>query len=675
MKKGIQRRTAVSIFIVGILPIIVGTSFVYLQGRKELTESVGKDFARIAREIAGNIEIIIEQSVSSIRGLAISPLLRDAVRSANKAYAGKDEALIEKEIRQLDIQWVRTGNKDESLKKYLLNPAARYLLDIKKQTGEYAELFITDSRGALVASTDKTKYLYFGNEEWWQSAYNSGRGNIYISEIYLDPDRNQYLQSISAPIMDEEGNKLTGIIHALSKIERISHGVQKFRVGETGHAMLINSDGTILLCPIFPPNIHTVTDTLLKDIATAPRGWCIVKDNAHGGIDAIAGFAPVALTFDYGKNIFGGNKWYTFVSQSPEESYAPIRTLLKRTLLLLVFSVGILSAMGFWAARRIVRPIRILERSARIIGSGNLSHRIDIKTGDEIEELAKEFNRMVEKINQSYTELEKRVAERTEELKRGYQEMATVSRLKSDFLANTSHELRTPLNAILGFSEILQDSISGDLNEEQQEYVGYIHKSGKHLLALINDILNLSKIEAGKMEVKSAEFSMQAAIKEVQAIVNPMALKKRISMEVNIADNISNIIADKRMFEQIMYNLLSNAVKFTNDGGQIRVNALSNNYYLQVSVADNGIGIKKEDMELIFKEFTQVESSSTRKYEGTGLGLPLTKRYIEMQGGSIHVESEYGKGSNFTFRLPMDITSIGPAIPTSRLSEKTLEEL
>lgn len=225
MKKAIQRRTAVSIFIVGILPIIVGTSFVYLEGRKELTESKGKDFERIARDIADNTEIIIEQSVSSIKGLAISPVLRDAAKSANKAYAGKYETSIEKEIQQMDIQWFRTENKDESLKKYLLNPAAMYLLNIKKQTGEYAELFITDSRGALVASTYKTKYLYFGNEEWWQAAYNSGRGSTYISEIYLDPDKNQYLQSISAPIIDEEGSKPIGIIHALSKIERISHGV------------------------------------------------------------------------------------------------------------------------------------------------------------------------------------------------------------------------------------------------------------------------------------------------------------------------------------------------------------------------------------------------------------------------------------------------------------------
>ena len=672
MKKAIQRRTAVSIFIVGILPIIVGTSFVYIQGRKELTESVGKDFARIAREIAGNIEIIIEQSVSSIRGLAISPVLRNAVRSANKAYAGKDEASIEKEIQQLDIQWVRTGNKGESLKKFLLNPAAMYLLDIKKQTGEFAEIFITDSRGVLVASTGKTKYLYFGDEEWWQAAYNSGRGNIYISEIYLDPDRNQYLQSISAPIMDEEGNKLTGIIHALSKIERISHGVQKFRVGETGHAMLINSDGTILLCPIFPPNIHTVTDTLLKDITTAPRGWVIVKDNAHGGVDAIAGFAPVSAISQISEKAFGGNKWYIFVSQSPEESYASIRTLLKRILLLLVFSVGILSAMGFWAARRIVKPIHILQHGARIIGSGNLSHRIDIKTDDEIEELAREFNHMVEKINQSYTELEKRVAERTEDLKRSYKEMEDVSRLKSEFLTNMSHELRTPLNSIMGFSEMLYEGLCGELTERQKEYAEYIHKSGRHLLALINDILDLSKIEAGKMEIKPAEFSVPAAIKETQAIINPMAIKKKISIEVNIAENISTIVADKRRFEQIMYNLLSNAVKFTREGGYIKVNAMSNNYYLQIAVIDNGIGIKSEDMDLIFKEFQQADNSLSRKQEGTGLGLALTKRYVEMQGGSISMESEYGKGSNFTFRLPVNITGTGTATHSESLPDKFL---
>ena len=311
--------------------------------------------------------------------------------------------------------------------------------------------------------------------------------------------------------------------------------------------------------------------------------------------------------------------------------------------------------MGFWAAGRIIEPIRILQQGAEIIGEGNLTHRIHIKTNDEIEDLANQFNQMVEKINKSYSELEQRIAERTEGLGKGYQEMEVISRLKSEFLASISHELRTPLNSILGFSELLHDKTYGDLNEKQFEYVNYIHTSGKHLLELINDILDLAKVEAGKMEVKPEEFSVESTIKEVHSIVSPLSIRKNISVEVDIGNGVSTIVADDKMFRQIMYNLLSNAIKFTNEGGCVKIRVVSNNYFLQVSVVDNGIGIKKEDMKQIFKEFKKINMG---KQEGTGLGLVLVKRYIEVQGGNIRVESEYGKGSDFTFRLPVDITKI-----------------
>ncbi|HLG31079.1 MAG TPA: cache domain-containing protein, partial [Candidatus Brocadiales bacterium] len=328
MKKAIQRKTAIFIFIVGILPVIVGTSFVYLQGRKEITESVGKDFEWSTREIASDIKTIMEQYVADIRALSVSPALRDAVRAANKAYAGRDEASIAKEIRRMELQWVNTGSKDESLKKYILNPAATYLLDIKRQRDEYAELFITDSRGVLVASTDKTKYIYFGKEDWWQTAYNNGKGDLYISKMYLDPYKNKYVQGFAAPIMDEGGNHLLGVVRIVHKIERLSQVVQKFRIGKSGHVMLINSSRSILIYSMLPPHSQTITEELMRDITlNNSRGWAVVKDNARGDVDAISGFAPLAFSFDYGKNIFGGNKWYTFVSQSPEESYAPMRTL------------------------------------------------------------------------------------------------------------------------------------------------------------------------------------------------------------------------------------------------------------------------------------------------------------------------------------------------------------
>ncbi|MBI5048827.1 MAG: HAMP domain-containing protein [Deltaproteobacteria bacterium] len=558
-KKGIQRRIALFILVVGMFPIIIGTSLVYWQGREELTESVGENFVRIAKEIASNIEIVIEQSAYSLKGLALSPTLRNTAISANKFYLTKDDAVIEEHIKKLDVQWLRANEKTQDAEAYLNSPAARYLAEIKKQMAGYVELFVTDTKGVLVASAKKTKYLYFGNEKWWQAAYNNGKGNIYISEIYLDPDYNQYLQTVAVPIMDEKGMAVAGIIRAVSTIEKISKMVHKIRIGETGHAMLINSAGVILLCPIFPPQVHRVTDELMNNITTPSLGWAVVKDNAHGGVNAVAGFAPIASTGMI-ENAFDGNRWYIFVSQSPEESYAPIYTHLKRLIVLFIFLVVMLSAMGFWAAGKIVEPIHILRRGVEIIGEGNLGHRIHIKTNDEIEDLANNFNQMVEKINKSYSELEQRIVERTEGLTKGYQEMEVVSRLKSEFLASMSHELRTPLNSILGFSELLHDKTYGDLNEKQFEYINYIHTSGKHLLELINDILDLSKVEAGKMEMKPEEFSVESTIKEVHSIVSPLSIRKKISVEVDIGNGVSTIVADDRMFRQIMYNLLSNAI-------------------------------------------------------------------------------------------------------------------
>ncbi|HBR17021.1 MAG TPA: hypothetical protein DD725_05345 [Deltaproteobacteria bacterium] len=653
-KKGIQRRIAIFIFIVGMFPIMFGILLLYWQGRKELTASVGENFARVAKDIASNIEIVLEQSAYSVKSLAVSPILRDAALSANKFYINKDKPIIEEHIKRLDMQWMQTKERAKHQDYYIENPAALYLADIKSQTEEYAELFITDVKGVLIASAEATKYLYFGNERWWQAAYNNGKGNIYISEIYLDPDSNQYLQTIAAPIIDEKRKAVVGIVSAVHRIEKISYTVNKFRIGETAHAMLINSSGIILLCPIFPPQVHRVTSDLMNKITMSSIGWAVVKDNAHEGKNAVAGFAPIASS-DAVKSAFNGNKWYIFVSQSPEESYAPIYTLLKRMAALLIFSVVILSAMGFWAAKRIVEPIRILQQGAEIIGNGNLNHRIYIATNDEIEDLANKFNQMVEKINKSYSELEQRIAERTEGLKKGYHEMEVISRLKSEFLANISHEFRTPLNAIMGFSELLRDKACGDINEKQCEYLDDIYKSGKHLLELINDVLDLSKIEAGKMEIRPEEFSIPNLIKEAYSIVSPLAIKKNISIKMDIDNGISSIVADKRMFKQIMYNLVSNATKFTNEGGHINIKASCNNYFLQVSVIDNGIGISKKDMNNIFKEFKQI---TTSEHEGTGLGLVLVKRYIEMQGGNMRVESEFGKGSNFTFRLPMNITKI-----------------
>jgi len=240
-----------------------------------------------------------------------------------------------------------------------------------------------------------------------------------------------------------------------------------------------------------------------------------------------------------------------------------------------------------------------------------------------------------------------------EELLRKNAELERASRFKSEFLAGMSHEFRTPLNSILGFSEILQDQTFGPLNEKQARYVNHILTSGQHLLALINDLLDLSKIEAGKLALCSEEFPLSETLESIRTIVSPMAAKKGIAMGLQVDEGLSTISADPVRFKQIMYNLLSNAIKFTPEGGAVRVSATESLSHLLISVSDTGIGIAPEDQERIFGAFQQVGSSSLKRGEGTGLGLTLTKRLVELHGGRIWVESEVGKGSTFTFTLPL----------------------
>lgn len=231
-------------------------------------------------------------------------------------------------------------------------------------------------------------------------------------------------------------------------------------------------------------------------------------------------------------------------------------------------------------------------------------------------------------------------------------EAESANRAKSEFLANMSHELRTPLNSIIGFSEVLKNGMTGPLLPEQKEFVSTIYESGQHLLSLINDILDLSKVEAGKTEFDPSEFSIKDIVNISLVMFKERAFKHSIKVSVDIPDDIGTITADARKIKQVLLNLMSNAIKFTPDGGETGIKAAMTDNEVRVTVWDTGIGIKEEDMSRLFRPFEQLEKSLTKKYAGTGLGLALCKRFIEMHNGRIWAESELGKGSRFTFTIP-----------------------
>ena len=231
-------------------------------------------------------------------------------------------------------------------------------------------------------------------------------------------------------------------------------------------------------------------------------------------------------------------------------------------------------------------------------------------------------------------------------------QIEAANRHKSEFLANMSHELRTPLNAIIGFSEVLQERLFGELNEKQAEYTEDILTSGQHLLSLINEILDLSKVEAGRMELELASFDLPLAIDNARTFVRERAVKHGITLDVDVDDRLGEYVGDERKIKQILLNLLSNAVKFTPEGGRISISANKTDNGAEISVSDTGIGIPPAEQPMIFEEFRQVGGDYAHKKEGTGLGLTLAKKFVELHGGKIWVESEVGKGSTFTFMLP-----------------------
>jgi signal transduction histidine kinase len=239
-----------------------------------------------------------------------------------------------------------------------------------------------------------------------------------------------------------------------------------------------------------------------------------------------------------------------------------------------------------------------------------------------------------------------------QELEQKGRQLEAASQHKSEFLANMSHELRTPLNAIIGFSEVLTDRMFGELNEKQEEYLKDIYASGTHLLSLINEILDLSKIEAGRMELELTDFDLPTALENALTLVRERAGRRSITLQTSIDEQLGEIRADERKIRQVVLNLLSNAIKFTPEGGRIEVATTPRDGFVEVSVSDTGVGIAPEDQEAVFEEFRQV-GTADKKAEGTGLGLTLCRKFIELHGGKIWVKSELGAGSTFTFTIPV----------------------
>ncbi len=350
-------------------------------------------------------------------------------------------------------------------------------------------------------------------------------------------------------------------------------------------------------------------------------------------------------------------KWWIMLSSPYRIVYRSIIYLRRIVIVFVVLAIITAFILALYFSKRVVLPIAYLNKGARILGKGDLSYRIKLKTGDELEELANEFNRMGEELKKSYDSMEEKIKNATKDLKKAYgeieeknRELQKADRLKSEFLASMSHELRTPMNAIIGFTALLEDGIYGKVTKKQKTTYGKVMRNTRHLLNLINDILDLSKIEAGRMKLVPETVKVNLLLCDLGEEVKPLAQEKDLDFVIEAEDEIE-CYHDYTRVRQVIMNLISNAIKFTKDG-QVKVIAGKLDTGFFIEVIDTGIGIKEEDLKHIFDEFVQADGSITREFGGSGLGLSICKKLIKMMGGEIEIKSEWEKGTTSKVVLP-----------------------
>jgi signal transduction histidine kinase len=490
-----------------------------------------------------------------------------------------------------------------------------------------------DGRGRNVATVGTTDI------ELSKSQFEAARSGSYFSPLYESP----FTEALALDIAAAEPTGQGVVAETFIPLDAFQDLIAGARLGRAGYAFAVDSEGR----PVAHPD-EDVLSRFGRGTITSLRFLPQVRTALSSG----SGSGSSTGRSSRGRKVLSAWAtvepvgWKVFVEQPESVAFAAVRGTLWRTVLILIgFLVAALAA-SVLLARRLVRPIKRMQVAAEAIGAGAYDERIELDRRDELGALAGALNRMAGSLKESITDLERKVAERTHELE-------VASTHKSEFLANMSHELRTPLNAIVGFSQVLRQKLFGSVNEKQEEYLDDILSSADHLLSLINDILDLSKVEAGQVELEVALFSLRESVERGIVMVRERALENGVAVELHLDPSIDLIEGDERRIRQVVFNLLSNAVKFTPEGGRVDISTSRDNGEVMVSVTDTGPGIALEDRERIFEEFQQARTGNGERPEGTGLGLALSRRLVELHGGKIWVESETGKGSTFAFTIPV----------------------
>ncbi|MFH1673889.1 MAG: PAS domain S-box protein [Pseudomonadota bacterium] len=420
---GIRGKLILVFLLVGLIPIIIAASTGIPYFANTLITSVGENFQSITLQMRDKFDAILELEIEEARRIGTTRItIREETKKANARYSGKNDAQIIQELKQTDPIWVAATEDDALIGRHLKNEVAQRL-KIYQSTNpkKYAEIIAADSHGALIAATGKTSDYFQGDEPWWNKAFNGGQGATYVGNIHFDESSNLYALDISIPVMDELNQHAIGVIKIVLNAKEVFKTILDLAIGKTGHAHLVDSSGNILVEGKKDNTEYAFASGKLPDKSAVKMlkkkpSWYIGLCE-HCGENVISASAPLSIIGQMGPDSFGGKKWYVLVHEGRGEAFS----VLYRLIIILVFATlgaaAVIVFVSIKLANRIVNPIHLLHEGAEIVGSGHLDHRLNIKTGDEIEDLAKEFNRMADKLRDSYQTLEKKVEDKTTELR------------------------------------------------------------------------------------------------------------------------------------------------------------------------------------------------------------------------------------------------------------------
>jgi len=609
---GLSGKLVLAILAVGAVPLMISLSGAYYRGSSELQDVIGANFQALAESSAGMVDAELQRVIATDRILA---------RDANKDPKVRTKLLgnqpLDKNLSAVRFDWPP-------------------ITEAEPVMGTLKASWVTGSEGGLDGAKPATS--------------STRNATAKVTGLYLNSTTQQHLLRISAPIYDKGGLLLIGWLHREYDVKKLFDPlIYPIRFGGTGHVMLINNAGMIISCPMLATGSRIVVQDLLARVTNDHAGWTTAENDGHGSQTfSIIGYAPLA-----GVNslLSPSESWHMFAWQDSREIFAPAKSLLIGLLFAGLFSLGLLVALGYYASSRIVKPIRRLHHEASRIAGGDLSQPLVIHTGDEIEELAGEFDQMRIQLRQHIGTLEDKVEERTRELRKNQAEKDRVTEqlIQAEKVAaigtmvsGIGHEINNPLYVIMGRAEAIRD---GKDISACNEYAGDILKHTKHISAIVKNLSGYIR-PASQHELETVDVHEKLA--DALAMAKLSLLDDRIEIRQNFA-LVPKVAAKPEELQQVFFNVIRNGIQaMGKKKGVLEVTTTLEDNQVCIRIRDTGAGIRTEHLGKIFDPFFTTKGPD----EGEGLGMYIVQQIVNKYDGIITLESEVGKGTTVTIRLP-----------------------